>query len=85
MPEISRYLGIVIAIYYNDHPPMHFHAKYGEYEATVNLQDGSVEGQLPARARRLVLRWFSLHRAELITNWNLAQERKPLIQVDPLE
>ena len=83
MPEICRYLGIVIAIY--DHPPMHFHAKYGEHEATVNLQDGSVEGQLPARARRLVLQWFSLHRAELIANWNLAQERKPLIQIEPLE
>ena len=85
MPEISRYLGIVIAIYYNDHPPMHFHAKYGEYEVTVDLQDGSVAGQLPARALRNVLRWYSLHRAELVNNWNLAQERKPLIRIEPLE
>ena len=60
MPEISRFLGIVIAMYYNDHAPPHFHAKYGAFEITVRIADGFVEGQFPQRALNLVLEWYSL-------------------------
>ena len=85
MPEIARFLGIVIAMYYKDHPPPHFHAIYGEYEVTVRIDDGVIEGRFPRRALRLVLEWYTMHEAELRENWSLARERKPLRPIDPLE
>jgi len=85
MPEISRFLGIIIAIFYQDHVPPHFHAKYGEFEVTVGIESGIVSGQFPRRALAHVLEWQSLHKDELIENWRLAEERKPLKQVPPLE
>jgi hypothetical protein len=85
MPEISRFLGIIIAIYYNDHDPAHFHARYGEFEITVRISDGVVEGRFPRRALNLVLEWYILHQAELLECWNLARERRPLFRIDPLE
>jgi len=85
MPEISRFLGIVIAMYYNDHVPPHFHAKYGTFEITVRIADGFVEGKFPRRALNLVLEWYTLRQAELLEDWNLARERRPLRRIDPLE
>lgn len=85
MPELSRFLGIVIRMYYRDHEPAHFHASYGDYEITVRLAAGVVEGRFPRRALRLVIEWYELHRAELMADWNLAQERRPLIKIAPLE
>ena len=86
MPEISRFLGIVIAMYYNDHSPPHFHARYGESEIRVNIENGEIiSGEFPRRASRLVLEWLELHRAELLKDWGLAQDRKPLIKIEPLE
>ena len=61
MPEISRFLGIVIAMYYDDHVPPHFHAKYGEFEITVDIESGSIRGQFPRRALKHVLEWYELH------------------------
>ena len=52
MPVISRFLGIVISMYWDDHLPPHFHAKYGEYEVTVNIETGVIEGKFPKRALR---------------------------------
>lgn len=57
MLVISRFLGIIIAMYWNDHSPPHFHAKYGEYEIVVNILDGVVEGKFPRRALQHVLEW----------------------------
>lgn len=85
MPEISRFLGIVIAMYYNVHAPPHFHARYGDFEITVRIADGVVEGRFPRRALNLVLEWYSLHQDELAKDWDLARERKPLRRIDPLE
>lgn len=85
MPEICRFLGIVISIHYNDHKPPHFHAKYGEYEAIVLIQDGVFEGRFPRRAIRLVLEWYDMHRSELMENWTLARQRKSLKKIEPLE
>ena len=79
MPEISRFLGIIIAMYYNDHGPPHFHAK-------VNITTGEIiDGGLPHRARKLVLEWWSLHQVELSEDWALAEARKPLKKIEPLE
>lgn len=85
MPEISRFLGIIIAMYYSDHRPPHFHAKYGEYEVVVYIEDGRVEGRFPRRALRLVSEWYELHKDELMEDWLLAEQRKPLKKIEPLE
>lgn len=85
MPEISRFLGIVIAMYYRDHAPAHFHALYGEYEVTVEISSGVVNGEFPKRALAHVQEWRTLHRDELATTWTLARASKPLPRIDPLE
>jgi len=85
MPELSRFLGIVIVMYYNDHAPPHFHARYGTFEITVRIADGVVEGRFPRRALGHVVEWYNLHQAELSAAWNRARERRPLGPIDPLE
>ena len=85
MPEISRFLGIVIAMLYNDHNPPHFHASYGSYEVTVDIFTGVVQGKFPKRAIKHVLEWYEIHKEELIQNWYLSKERKLLISIPPLE
>lgn len=85
MPELSRFLGIVIAMFYRDHEPAHFHAVYGEYEITVGIEDGVVKGEFPRRALRHVLEWYELNKAALAENWERAKERKPLQRIPPLE
>ncbi|MBF0191712.1 MAG: DUF4160 domain-containing protein [Magnetococcales bacterium] len=85
MPVISRFLGIIIVMYWNDHAPPHFHARYGDYEITVTIPDGVVEGCFPRRALNLVLEWMQLHRDELMQNWQRCQEHAPLTPIDPLE
>ncbi len=85
MPEISRFLGIVIYMNWLDHPLPHFHAKYGNYEITVEIVTGVVRGEFPKRALRAVLEWLDEHKLELLEDWNLAQQRKPLNPILPLE
>jgi len=58
MPEISRFLGIVIRMYYREHNPPHFHAEYGEYEITVQILSGIIEGGFPKRALNAVMEWY---------------------------
>lgn len=85
MPEISRFLGIVIAMFYREHAPAHFHATYGDFEITVTIETGIVSGEFPKRALSHVLEWLELHKDELMENWELSKERKPLNKVAPLE
>jgi hypothetical protein len=85
MPEISRFLGIVIAIFYIDHAPPHFHARYGEFKITVDINDGVVDGKFPRRALNHVLEWYELHKNELLEDWELAKQGKELKKIDPLE
>ena len=86
MPEISRFFGIIIAMYYHDHAPPHFHAKYAGSESTIDIRSGNtLSGGLPARAHNLVLEWLELHRTELLEDWQPAQEHKPLNRIEPLE
>ena len=85
MPEISRFLGIVIRIYYRDHSPPHFHAEYGEFEITVEIETGLVEGRFPRRALTAVLDWHTINRDALLANWQLAREERPLNRIQPLE
>lgn len=72
MPELSRFLGTVIYMYYRDHAPPHFHAEYAEFEIVVEIESGIVAGKFLRRALNLVMEWYSLHKAELAADWNLA-------------
>ena len=85
MPRLCEFYGIVIYMYRPDHPPAHFHVRYGEHWAKVAL-DGSaiIEGTLPGRAFRLVQEWTRLHQTELATNWDLAQRLEALVPIEPL-
>jgi hypothetical protein len=86
MPEISRFFGIVIAIYYNDHAPAHFHAKYGRHKAKIEIATGVVlQGDLPRRALTLVEEWRRLRQTQLETVWQQILERKPFEKIEPLE
>jgi hypothetical protein len=86
VPAISRFFGIVIAMYYDDHLPAHFHARYAEHRAKVAIDTLELtDGDLPRRALALVLEWAVLHRDELRANWQRARDRLPLEPVDPLE
>ena len=85
MPIISRFLGIVITMYWQDHSPPHFHAKYGEYKITVDIQTGVVEGKFPKRALKHVLEWYELHQAELLKDWELCQQSQIPNSIEPLE
>ena len=86
MPCVSQFFGIVIYFYYNDHLPPHFHAEYAEHEATFSIETlDCLTGELPRRARALVVEWASLHRPELRDNWDRARQGVPLAQIEPLE
>jgi hypothetical protein len=86
MPEISRFFGMVIAMYYNDHAPPHFHVRYGRQKAVIGIDPiALLAGQLSPKARALVLEWAALHQAELMADWQLARQQAPLNKIDPLE
>lgn len=85
MPEISRFLGIVIGLYYKDHAPPHFHSVYGEYEIIVEIETGVVQGRFPRRALQHVLEWLATYRDELLEVWQLARKGRPLKKIPPLE
>ena len=86
MPEISRFFGIVVAMYYNDHAPPHFHVRYGGQRAIIDIATLDLrEGQLSRRALALVKEWATLHQSELAADWDLARQQAPLNYIEPLE
>ena len=86
MPCVSDFYGIAIYLYYSDHAPPHFHAEYGGDEVEIEINSLNVlRGGLKRRALGLVLEWASLHRDELVTNWNLARQGLPLQDIDGLD
>ena len=85
MPEICRFYGIIIAMFYDDHNPPHFHARYGRDKATIEINSLRVlEGKLPPRALGLVIEWASQHHEELLEDWELARSNQPLRKIAPL-
>lgn len=79
MPEVARFYGIVIKVFFGDHPPPHFHAIYGEYNANALVSIESleiIEGDLPSRAQKLVLEWAILYQQDLLQMWNNQEFRK---------
>lgn len=86
MPEISRFLGIAIFMYWDDHGPAHFHARYAADWAKVRISPVSMlAGRLPPRVLALIVEWASLHEAELLANWDRCKRRDALVPIPPLE
>ena len=86
MPEISRFLGFIIAMFYKDHNPPHFHVRYNEYKALISIKDLAIlEGSLPPKVLGLVVEWASIYRKELIDDWHLAEKFAKLKKIPPLE
>lgn len=86
MPEISRFFGIIVLMYYNDHPPPHFHVRYGEQKAIVDIESLAVlVGKLSPRVLGLVIEWAALHQEELIEDWERARRQESLKPIAPLE
>ncbi|MGJ3235379.1 DUF4160 domain-containing protein [Marivirga sp.] len=78
MPEISRFFGIIIKMYYNDHNPPHFHVEYQDYEAIINIEDGELTGKMSRKALNLVYEWLDLNKEALF------EKREPLNKIKPL-
>lgn len=86
MPEISRFFGAIITMYYNDHPPPHFHVRYNQQKALVDIQSLEIiAGQLSPRLYKLILEWATINQSELMENWELARNNQPLNKIEPLE
>ena len=85
MPELSRFLGVIIYMYFNDHNPPHFHVVYGEYEASISITGlGVLEGEVPARVLGYVVEWASMHKQALMNNWNMLQSTGTYCKIPPL-
>ncbi len=85
MPTISMFYGIIIQMFWDEHAPPHFHATYGEFETLVDIRTLVViRGRLPRRAMALVLEWASLHREELMEDWQLCEQRQSPHKIKPL-
>jgi hypothetical protein len=86
VPRISGFYGIVIEMFFADHPPPHFHARYSGDEALIVIETGEVlAGSLPGRALRLVREWLEEHRGELVANWERASAQQPTEPIAPLK
>lgn len=85
MPEVSRFYGIVIKMFFDDHNPPHFHAQYSQHAAVIDIRTLAViSGRLPARALGLVAEWALLHQTELLSCWESAKSLQPIHKIDPL-
>lgn len=86
MPEISRFFGIIIRMYWNEHNPPHFHAIYGSDAAEIGISPIQLlEGELPTRAGSMVFEWAALHQGELAANWELLRNRQTPLAIEPLK
>ena len=82
MPEVARFYGIIIKLFFGDHAPPHFHAVYNEYNGLFNIDTlEMIEGDLPGRAKKLVVEWASINKDELKQIWNTQEFKK----LPPLE
>ena len=85
MPEISCFYGIVITMYFPDHNPPHFHVRYNDYHAIIDIETGKVKGEMPRQALRLVFEWLDQHKEELRENWLRMEKGEPVISIKPLD
>ena len=85
MPEISRFYGIIITMFGNEHNPPHFHALYQGSKAVVDMDGNLLEGEMPSKQLKLIQAWVVIHHDELLANWELAMNEEPLYKIDPLK
>ena len=86
MPQISNFFGIIIRMFYDEHNPPHFHAQYGEYKCSIDIQTLAViDGSFPARALGLVIEWAILHKDELTENWKHIEKQQSINKIEPLK
>lgn len=85
MPEISRFYGIRILMYFDEHNPPHFHAEYNSYNATFDMDGNITEGELPRTQKRLVKAWLELHSLEILQNWEAARLGEELTSIRGLK
>jgi hypothetical protein len=85
MPEICRFWGLIIFMFYDEHNPPHFHARYGEYEVMIDIQTGKpIKGKFPRKQLKFAQDWCNLHKDELLADWQRAQLKMPLETIAPL-
>jgi len=85
MPEISRFFGIIIKMFYDDHAPPHFHAYYQNFNATFSIRTGQmIDGKFPQKQSAFVTAWALLHEKELMANWKALVSGKEANKVAPL-
>ena len=85
MPEVCSFYGIIISMYPGDHNPPHFHVRYNEFRAIIEIETGNVIGEMPNRALKIVFEWLDIHKKELMDNWNKLQKGKSVAKIKPLE
>ena len=85
MPEICRFYGIIITMFVNEHNPPHFHVRYMEYRALIDIANGTITGTMPRRALKMIYDWLDLHKEELMDNWVRAQNGGTLDKIEPLK
>lgn len=85
MPVVSTFYGITVQMYYNDHPPPHFHAIYGEHELVVQiLPVNLLQGSAPNRVQSMVYEWAAMRQEDLMANWERARRAERLLPIAPL-
>jgi hypothetical protein len=86
MPVISTFFGIVVRMFFGDHPPPHFHAEYQGEKATFTFDGHPIAGNISSkRARKLIREWALLHEFELMVNWKNIEQGRPLNRIEPLD
>jgi len=86
MPEISRFFGIIIRMFYDEHEPPHFHADYQGNNAVFDFCGNVLKGDIKSRtARKLIRDWIDLHVHELKENWELARTDNEIKKISPLD
>jgi hypothetical protein len=85
MPVVSRFFGIVVYMHWREHAPPHFHARYQDQEASIEIESGNVVGRMGAKAVALIQEWRQMHKPELLADWRLAEQRRSLQRIPPLE
>ena len=85
MPEISRFFGILIKMFYDDHNPPHFHAEYAEFKASFSIETGQmIQGNFPQNKATLITAWAIIHQDELMHNWDSLLEGVKANRINPL-
>jgi Domain of unknown function (DUF4160) len=86
MPTISIFWGVIFQMYWNDHAPPHFHAKYGEYSISIDINNLKlIDGNMPHKTLKWILEWAEMHQQELLINWELCQQGQAPNKILPME